>query len=220
MYHHVRTDLAVEARKLCQDIQGVESLPGVHAEEQSRYGFSITTVDILDERGVEAIGKPCGTYITIDLEGLIHREQNSFANAASLLSEFIHNLINFDTNDSFLIAGLGNRGITPDAIGPETVDHILVTRHLKERLPDDFADFRPVSAICSGVLGTTGIESGDLIRSVVEMLRPSTVIGRKHNHCRRLFVIFDNILSPVSHNEFNGLPRILLTLIGAVDTPP
>ena len=77
----------------------------------------------------------------------------------------------------YLVVGLGNRGITPDAIGPETVDRIMVTRHLKQRLPDDFAAFQPVSAVCSGVLGTTGIESSALVHAIVEKVHPSLVIA-------------------------------------------
>ncbi|MBR4425199.1 MAG: GPR endopeptidase, partial [Oscillospiraceae bacterium] len=67
--------------------------------------------------------------------------------------------------------------ITPDAVGPCTLDHVLATRHLKAQLPEDFAAFRPVSALCTGVLGTTGIESGDLVRSVCDALRPDCVIA-------------------------------------------
>ena len=177
MNRQIRTDLAVEARKLCQDERGLDALPGVRAAEWDQMGFHVTKVEILDGRGEQTIGKPCGNYITLELDGLVHREENAFSNAASLLSELLRELVPLDAEGNYLVAGLGNRGITPDAIGPETVDHILVTRHLKEKLPEDFAAFRPVSAVCSGVLGTTGIESGDLIRAVSEKLHPSAVFA-------------------------------------------
>ena len=177
MNRNIRTDLAVEARQLRQETDGLDALPGVRAEEHSDGCFTVTTVEILDHRGEEAVGKPRGTYITVELDGLIHREENAFSDAAELLASQLRHLVKMKKNDSFLVAGLGNRGITPDAIGPETVDHILVTRHLKEKLPEDFEAFRPVSAVCSGVLGTTGIESGDLIRAVTEKIQPSAVFA-------------------------------------------
>ena len=177
MNRSIRTDLAVEARQLRQEAEGLDVLPGVRAEEQKHKGFTVTTVEILDARGEEAIGKPRGTYITVELDGLVHREENSFFDAAELLAEQLRSLLKMEKNGNFLVAGLGNRGITPDAIGPETVDHVLVTRHLKEKLPEDFAAFRPVSAVCSGVLGTTGIESGDLIRAVAEKIHPDVVFA-------------------------------------------
>ena len=177
MNRSIRTDLAVEARQLRQETEGLDILPGVRAEEYRSGSFTVSTVEVLDQQGEEAIGKPKGTYITVELDGFVHREENAFSDAASLLAEQLRSLLKMDKNSNFLVAGLGNRGITPDAIGPETVDHVLVTRHLKEKLPEDFAAFRPVSAVCSGVLGTTGIESSDLIRAVTEKIRPDVVFA-------------------------------------------
>ena len=177
MYRSIRTDLALEARQLRQESEGLDALPGIRAEERRCGGFPVTTVEVLDARGEEAIGKPCGTYITVELDGLVHREENAFSSAAQLLADQLRTLVSLEPGGSYLVAGLGNRGITPDAVGPETVDHVLVTRHLKERLPEDFASFRPVSAVCSGVLGTTGIESGDLVRAVAEKIRPTAVFA-------------------------------------------
>lgn len=174
----IRTDLAVEARQLWQErAEETTTLPGVRASEQTRGSFSIVTVEVLDRRGEEALGKPAGKYITVELDGLLRREENAFADAAGLLAEVLRGLLRPEDAGSLLVVGLGNRGITPDAIGPEAVDYIIVTRHLKQKLPEDFASFRPVSAVCSGVLGTTGIESSDLVRAVAEEIRPSAVIA-------------------------------------------
>ena len=178
MDRRIRTDLAVEARQLWQEsAPETSALPGVAAREEERGGFHLSTVEILDGRGEEALGKPVGTYVTLELDALVRREENSFSEAAQLLAEILRNLAGIRENESFLVIGLGNRGITPDAIGPETVDHVLVTRHLKRSLPEDFAAFRPVSAVCSGVLGTTGIESSLLARSVVKEIRPDRVFA-------------------------------------------
>lgn len=174
----IRTDLAVEARQLWQEnAEETTTLPGVRASEQTRGSFSVVTVEVLDRRGEEALGKPAGKYITVELDGLVRREENAFADAAGLLAEVLRGLLPPGDAGSLLVAGLGNRGITPDAIGPEAVDHVIVTRHLKEKLPEDFAFFRPVSAVCSGVLGTTGIESSDLVRAVAEEVRPTAVFA-------------------------------------------
>ena len=173
-----RTDLALEARQLWQEnTPEAEALPGVRAWEETRAGFPVTTVEVLDRRGEEALGKPVGRYVTLELDGLLRRENDAFVRAAEALAEELRGLLNLEQNQTCLVAGLGNRDITPDAIGPGAVDHVLVTRHLKERLPEDFAAFRPVSAVCAGVLGTTGIESGDLVRAVCGLLRPDCVVA-------------------------------------------
>lgn len=173
----IRTDLAVEARQLWTERSGeVTTLPGVRAEDGNRDGFPVTKVEVLDRRGEEALGKPIGVYITVELDPFFRREPDAFADAANLLGTLLRETLRLHAADSLLAVGLGNRGITPDAVGPETIDHILVTRHLKEKLPEDFARFRSVSAVCSGVLGITGIESGDLVRAVAEEVHPDAVV--------------------------------------------
>ena len=178
MNRAIRTDLAVEAEQISRENAAQSgALPGVRAGEEHRDGFTIRTVEVLDRRGEQALGKPAGKYVTVELDGLARREENAFAEAVALLAEQIRGIIQLEDSGNYLVAGLGNRGITPDAIGPETVDHVLVTRHLKQRLPEAFQGFRPVSAVCSGVLGTTGIESSDLVRAVVEQIRPAAVFA-------------------------------------------
>lgn len=178
MNHAIRTDLAVEAEQLWREsCEKTSALSGIRAGEREQNGFAIRTVEVLDARGEEAIGKPKGTYVTVELDGFLRREENSFSEAAALLAGELRSILPMENGGSVLVVGLGNRGITPDAIGPETVDNILVTRHLKEKLPEEFAAFRPVSAVCSGVLGTTGIESSDLVRAVADEIHPSAVFA-------------------------------------------
>ena len=179
MNSNIRTDLAVEAEALCREerAESAGDLPGVKAETKQERGFSVTTVEILDERGESALGKPRGTYITVELDAFIRREENAFPDACAVLSDALRSLLKLENTGNFLVVGLGNRDITPDAVGPDAVDCVMVTWHLKERLPEDFAAFRPVAAVCSGVLGTTGIESSDLVRAVAEKLRPDAVIA-------------------------------------------
>ena len=173
----IRTDLALEAEALWRESAGgTGALAGVRATARSEEGFRVTTVEVLDERGEAALGKPRGSYVTVELDAFIRREENAFPAACRVLAGALRDLLGA-LEGGVLVIGLGNRDITPDAVGPDTVEHVMVTRHLKESLPEDFSGFRPVAALCSGVLGTTGIESSDLVRAVTERLRPAAVIA-------------------------------------------
>ena len=176
MNRNIRTDLAVESEALCRAGRA-GTLPGVRASTRTQHDFTVTTVEVLDSRGEAALGKPRGTYLTVELDALIRREENAFSDACDAVSSALRSLLKLEESSSFLVVGLGNRDITPDAVGPCALDYVMVTRHLKERLPADFAAFRPVSAVCSGVLGTTGIESGEIVRALTEKLCPSAVIA-------------------------------------------
>ena len=173
-----RTDLAVEATQLWQEQAGeTTQLRGVQARDSVREGYKVTTVRILDESGAQALGKPVGTYITVELDGLLRREEDAFPRAARALAAELRGLLDLKEGDAGLVAGLGNRAITPDGIGPKAADYTLVTRHLVEQVPEQFGAFRPVSALAAGVLGTTGMESGELISAVVEKTRPACVLA-------------------------------------------
>jgi spore protease len=174
----IRTDLAVEAHELWKESAAeTTSLPGVEASDEVHGSFKVSTVKILNEQGEKELCKPIGTYVTMELDGLIHREENSFQEAANLLASELKKLMPLKPTDSVLAVGLGNSAITPDSVGPEAADNVMVTRHLKEKMPQDFAAFRPVSSIQPGVLGTTGIESADIISSVCTRLTPNCVIA-------------------------------------------
>ena len=172
-----RTDLAVEAAQLWRESGGAGALPGVTQEEAVREGFQVETVRILDQRGAEALGKPEGNYVTLSLAGLARREKDAFGRAARAVAAELSALLKLEPGESVLVVGLGNRAITPDDIGPRAADHTLATRHLVEQVPEHFASFRPVAALAAGVLGTTGMESGELVRAVAETLRPACVIA-------------------------------------------
>lgn len=174
----IRTDLALEAEALWRETQPAGQAPeGVRARTEQRGSFRLTTVEVLDARGEAALGKPRGSYVTVELDALIRREENAFPEACALLAEALRGLLPLAPEDACLVVGLGNRAITPDAVGPDAIDHVMVTRHLTQQLPEDFGAFRPVSAVCSGVLGTTGIESGALVRAVAESVHPAAVVA-------------------------------------------
>lgn len=173
-----RTDLAMEAEELWRkEARDTTELLGVEAREERCGAFKVTTVKILDDRGEKALGKPEGSYITIELDALMRREENAFRGAARLLADHLRELLALSDGDSVLVVGLGNEAITPDAVGPEAANSVLVTRHLRQRMPREFSAFREVSVIRSGVLGTTGMESADMVRAVMDALKPSCVIA-------------------------------------------
>ena len=172
-----RTDLALEAAQLWREGGNTGELPGVTQEESTREGYPVTTVKVLDDRGAKAIGKPVGTYVTVDLSALVRREEDAFGRAARAVAAELSALLKLPEGAPALVVGLGNRAITPDNIGPAAADHTMVTRHLVEQVPEHFGSFRPVAALAAGVLGTTGVESGELVAALVEKLRPGCVIA-------------------------------------------
>ena len=168
-----RTDLACEVhRRLC-DGASVTELPGVRAREETVDRFPVTTVEILDARGEEALGKPCGLYLTLELPP---RLSDCFPAAARALSRLILRCAG-QIPDRVLLAALGNPDITPDAVGSLAASHLLVTEHLKQRDPETFAPFRATTLCRPGVLGTSGLESARQIRALCREARPGLVIA-------------------------------------------
>ena len=115
-----RTDLAAE--ELPQDGGG---LPGVVSHNYDRDGFRVTHVEVVDPRGANALCKPIGTYITMELDAFFRREEDSFAHAVRLLADCLQQLLPLSADAGVLVAGLGNAAITPDAVGPETAAYTL-----------------------------------------------------------------------------------------------
>ena len=169
-----RTDLAVEA---IENHKTAAALPHVRQSDRTLEGFAVHEVRILSEEAAREIGKPQGRYLTLELDALIRREEDAFPRACKALSTLLRELLPRPNNGPVLIAGLGNRMITPDAIGPQTADHVIATRHLVAQSPDIFADWRPVSALAPGVLGQTGVETGEVICGVLDRVRPAAVIA-------------------------------------------
>lgn len=174
-----RTDLALEARELWRESAGETTrLSGVEASEGEREGLPVTTVRILDREGEKALGKPRGTYVTLTLEGVAARSDGIFGRAVRAVAEELRLLMEGVPQEGLvLVAGLGNRAITPDAVGPKVHEHIFVTRHLVEQMPEQFGQLRPVASLAAEVLGSTGVESGEVVGAVCARLRPACVIA-------------------------------------------
>ena len=176
-----RTDLASERReiyrtanKLENDINGIES-----EEQQIDENIKVDRVKITNEEGEKAIGKPMGNYITIDIKNLKIASQDEIQKASEALTKELKILIekHATKQDSILVVGLGNIYVTPDALGPKVINEIDITRHLLEYMPDVLdKETREVSAVSPGVLGTTGIETLEILKGIVDNIHPKLVI--------------------------------------------
>ena len=171
----IRTDLALERAGELEEGGGLPR--GVSVKKEHRHGIESTVVTISTKAGEGAIGKPKGTYVTVELGSVLRREKGSFDGAVACIADYLRGMLKLPNRLPVLVAGLGNREVTPDAIGPLTADHILVTRHMVAAVPETFGEFRPVSATVPGVLGTTGVESAETVRALVERIGAAAVIA-------------------------------------------
>lgn len=174
VYPLPRTDLAVEAHRVRA---GAGQLEGVEVRETDRNGFRVVTVEVRSPAASEKLCKPIGVYHTVTLDPVLRREETAFSSAAELISGLIGDLLLKNEDFSALVVGLGNRAITPDAVGPHTMESVLATRHLRAQPNDLFPEFRPVCVLSPGVLGTTGIEAARMIKAVAADLHPDVVIA-------------------------------------------
>ena len=181
----IRTDLAMEQKERFES-DHVE-VSGVVLEEEydEEREIKITTVRIETENGAKMMGKPVGTYLTLEVPDMASADDGYHREISETLAGFLEKYVeNEETKKehskekgcSILTVGLGNREVTPDALGPRTLSYVLVTRHLIEQMPEQFSVFRPVSALAPGVLGTTGLESVEVVRGVIAHAEPTRVI--------------------------------------------
>lgn len=172
----VRTDLAVEAKEMYSK-QNNGKIPGVEVEEKSEGEIKITSVRITNQVGERSMGKPIGTYITIDMPKFTQYDSDTMDDVSRVLAKSLDSLIKLEESDTALVVGLGNWNVTPDALGPKVISRLMVTRHLKQLVPDSIDEgIRPVCAISPGVLGLTGIETGEIIKGVVDKIKPNLII--------------------------------------------
>ena len=177
-----RTDLAVELREDFSEDD--ERIRGVTAFEayRNRGKVNISTVQITDAAGAEAMGRPVGTYITVEAKELGNGEETLRHSVAETIAEQLTGLLSSINKEKkeFLVVGLGNREATPDALGPIAVDELVVTRHLVLQLGEEFRKKYHLTSFCAlaaGVLAQTGMESGEVIKSVVKEMKPDGVIA-------------------------------------------
>lgn len=168
----VRTDMALEAS------QAAGSIPGVHVSQWEEESVSITEVRVETEEAAQRLGKNVGTYLTLECEGVRRRDPAAREEVQNVLGEEIARLLPPDEQGApVLVVGLGNRRVTPDSLGPKTVDGTLVTRHLLRELPDKVDErLNPVCAIAPGVMGATGLETMETVSALVKEIHPRCLI--------------------------------------------
>ena len=230
----VRTDLAIEARELAQqDTEEAAELEGVEVKTKETSDYFLTHVRIHSEEGSRLMGKPKGDYITLESEKLKENDVECHEKIIKVLAENIRSLVKFGENDCILVAGLGNWNITPDALGPKVVSKILVTRHLQGTLPEEIEEtVRPVAAVSPGVMGITGIETGEILKGIVDKLHPTLLIAidalaaRRSNRINAAIQMSDTGVAPgagvgnkrmMLDEESLGIPVIAIGVPTVVD---
>ena len=176
-----RTDLASERRDIYKKANSVENeINGIESEkDEIDTNISVERVRIINEEGEKAIGKPKGNYITIDIKKLKIAQDEEIQKASETLSSELKKVIDthIDSQGEILVVGLGNMYVTPDSLGPKVINEIEVTRHIINYLPQYVEEgTRMVSAISPGVLGTTGIETVEILKGIVDNINPKLVI--------------------------------------------
>ncbi len=173
-----RTDMADERVDLYKKVHNLSEIDGIKIDTYSKNHIKTTNVEVLNENGSKAISKEIGKYITIEIENTNYLEEEEKRNIIDELSKNISELIGKDNKKSILVLGLGNVNVTPDALGPKVIKNIDVTRHLinfAKELVD--SNTRAVSAIAPGVLGTTGIETSEIVYSIVKKINVDMVVA-------------------------------------------
>ena len=174
----IRTDLALEAHEMCaSEAREEEKIDGVLVDIKKDDGISLTRIDITNKNGEEALGKPTGRYVTIEAPDIKYSVL-VYEKTCRLLAEEIRTMAGKRENAKTLVVGLGNKQITPDALGPDVIKKLMVTGHIKEYKKDLLSDeISSVYAIAPGVLGTTGIESAEIIKGVIDRVHPDLIIA-------------------------------------------
>lgn len=230
--YRIRTDLAIENRELYKSQQNEDSR-GIEVEKVEKENYIITRVKVLNAEGSQDLQKPIGTYITIDVPQLKKMDEDLKDEISQIVAKEIKGLGKNKENSKILIIGLGNWNITPDALGPKVVERVLVTRqffiNFNKEIDETVAN---VAALSPGVMGITGIETGEIVKGVVEKIKPDLVIAvdalasRKMDRVSTTIQISDTGINPgggVGNNrmalnkENLGVPVIAIGIPTVVD---
>lgn len=217
--YSIRTDLALEQKERFEsdqvEVQGVV-LEESYDEERE---IKITTVKIETENGAKVMGKPVGTYITMEAPNLSVPDEDFHREVSLELMKYLEHFLEKDKDEyAVLVVGLGNRKVTPDALGPYVVDNLNITRHIikeygKYAMGEE--EVQLVSAIVPGVMGQTGMETVEIVKGVVNETKPDLIIAidalaaRSSKRLNRTIQIADTGINPGSGvgNHRNAITR-------------
>lgn len=215
----IRTDLALEAREsigeTSSQIHGIDVEEKNYEEDQ----VFITTVSVTTKNAAKTLGKPMGTYITIEAPALDEPDEESHREVSTHLSSIVKELIpNFEKEQSILVIGLGNRDVTADSLGPHVIDNLCITRHIIMEYGTaayDKSKMHSVSSLAPGVMAQNGMETAEIIRGVVEQTSPDVLIvidslaARTLHRLNRTIQITDTGIHPGSGvgNHRNALTK-------------
>lgn len=179
MKNNIRTDLALEVRESFPE-DDVE-IKGVALTEDfdEKNNIRVSTVVIKDEKGSKAMQKPIGTYITIEAPDIDKADDSYCKPVSDVIAKHLKNLAGDLKREEILVVGLGNREVTPDALGPQVVDNLFVTRHLIREYGNEFKEkhhLGSVSAISPGVMAQTGMETVEIIKGIIKETKPKLLI--------------------------------------------
>lgn len=234
-----RTDITLEAHELYREqmTRGgqvkAEEPPGVEIENEGTEDIKISRVRVTSPTGEVAIGKKMGNYITIEVPRMLDNDQELYENTCKALAKELVAIMKLMPKSTILIVGLGNWNVTPDALGPKVVGSVMVTRHLLQYVPEQINEgVRPVCAVAPGVLGITGIETSEIIKGVVERIKPDVIVAidslasRKIERVNTTIQIADTGITPGSgvgnkrmelSKEVLGVPVIAIGVPTVVD---
>ncbi|MDF2944337.1 MAG: hypothetical protein K0S01_3195 [Herbinix sp.] len=207
MNNKIRTDLALEVRESFPEddveIKGV--ILTENYDEKNR--IRVSTVEIKDARGAKAMQKPIGTYITIEAPEIEKSDEDYHRPVSDEIAKQLRKLAGDLKREEVLVVGLGNREVTPDALGPQVVDNLFITRHLIREYGNEFKDkhhLGSVSAISPGVMAQTGMETVEIIQGIVKETNPKLLIvidalaSRSVNRVNTTIQLTDTGISPGS----------------------
>ncbi|HHV29648.1 GPR endopeptidase [Acetivibrio mesophilus] len=236
MKRNIRTDLVLEAHELLKENEFNNERrdpPGVDIENAGTEDIKITRVKVTSPTGEVAIGKPMGNYITLEVPRLKENDQVLYEETCKALAMELVRILKLRDDSTILVIGLGNWNVTPDALGPKAVSGLMVTRHLLEYVPEQVdKGVRPVCAVSPGVLGITGIETGEIVKGIVDRVKPDVVIAidalasRKMERVNTTIQIADTGIAPGSgvgnkrmelSRESLGVPVVAIGVPTVVD---
>ena len=172
----IRTDLALEATEICEEQS--TALDGVVVDTKELEDCTVTTVEIINEIGSKIMNKEIGKYITLESDLMKFDDDDSREKVINYLKDELIDIFGTDQSKRTLVIGLGNWNITSDALGPRAVSKTLVTRHIFKNYNKDYDDdFSEVAALSPGVMGITGIETVEIVKSIVDKIKPDRVVA-------------------------------------------